>query len=309
MSKVLALDTSNYTTSACVLDSKLGIIWEKRIMLPVNEGMCGVRQNDAVYLHTKNLLKLFNDIPQYQYEYIAASKCPSERDNSYMPCFNVGVSHAKVISDLLGKPLRLYSHQKNHIAAAAFSAGCTDLLNYNFIAYHISGGTTDILLCTPNVKNFDVKRIGGTADISCGQLIDRIGVNLGMRFPCGKLIEQKSSGKLYNNIRIATNNGMYNFSGFQNKADKMKKDGVSDIEICDYILSVVYSFLNNSITYFRGLYGNIPILLSGGVMSNKHISGCLINDFDDIFFAHPYYSVDNALGTAFLCLRERTSNE
>ncbi len=306
MSRVLSFDTSNYTTSACVFDTSLGVVWENRIMLTVKPGECGVRQNDAVFLHTKNLNTLFDNFKPEQIDFVVASKCPSERDNSYMPCFTVGVSLAKVISNILGVPFFEYSHQKNHICSALYSSNNIRLLNNPFIAYHISGGTTDVCLCEPFDNNFSVKKIGGTADISCGQLIDRTGVNIGLSFPCGKQIESLADKNLIDGkIRIKNTDGYYNFSGFQNKTEQMFDDGYTKNQIASYCLDVVYSFVKNSVLYFRENYGNLPVIMSGGVMSNKIVSELLSKNVDNMFFSDPGYSVDNSLGCAVLCAYER----
>lgn len=305
MSRVLSFDTSNYTTSACLFDSETGVVWENRMMLPVAKGMCGVRQNDAVFLHTKNLESLFRDFDISDIDFVAASKCPSERENSYMPCFNVGLSFASVISSLFGVPFYTCSHQKNHIASALYSAEHTELLDAPFLAYHISGGTTDVLLCTPSKNAFDVVQVGGTADISCGQLIDRAGVMLDLQFPCGKYIDSLSSGDLKDNIKFTVRDGMYNFSGFQNKVQKLFETSHNEREVADFVLSVVYSFIVNSVQYFRSIHGDLPIIFSGGVMSNSHISSKIVGQLGKVYFSKPRYSVDNALGTAYMCLKEK----
>ena len=305
MSKVLSVDTSNYTTSACIYDSEKGLLWENRIMLKVADGACGIRQNDAVFLHNRNLSVLFENVPKCDIDFYAASKCPSEKENSYMPCFTVGISYATAMSKIFDKQLFLCSHQKNHIAAALVSGGCSELLKCEFIAYHISGGTTDILLCRPCGNDFSVIKIGGTADISCGQLIDRIGNMLNFDFPCGKEIEKNSNSILTGKIRFAMRDGLYNFSGFQNKAAKLHEKNSSVDEICTYALDVVYSFLKTSITNLRDKYGDLPIVLSGGVMSNRIIASHILSEFENIFFSDPHYSVDNAIGTAYLCLHDK----
>ncbi len=307
MSKILSFDTSNYTTSACVFDNERGVIWENRTMLSVANGECGIRQNDAVFLHTKNLNTLFDNFDVTDIDYVVASRCPSERENSYMPCFTVGMSFAKVISNILKVPFFSYSHQKNHICAALYSAKKLDLLKTSFIAYHISGGTTDVCLCEPfDDGGFCVKKIGGTLDISCGQLIDRTGVNIGLDFPCGKHIEQLADkSNILGKVKIKNSNGFYNFSGFQNKTEQMYTLGHSKEQISSYCLDVVYSFLKDSISYFRSEYGDLPVLLSGGVMSNQIISELARATINDLYFSEPYYSIDNSLGCAVLCAYER----
>ena len=306
MSKILSFDTSNYTTSACVFDTQRGIVWENRIMLPVKDGECGVRQNDAVFLHTKNLPILFKDIEHYDVDFIASSCCPSERENSYMPCFMVGTSFASTLSLLLKKEHYECSHQKNHILSAIYSANKIEILNKKFLAYHISGGTTDVCLCTPTKNGvFSVDKIGGTADISCGQLIDRTGVCIGLPFPCGKHIQELSDGKLSGKQKIKNNDGFYNFSGFQNKTQQMLQSGCEKSQIALYTLDIVYSFIIDSVNYFRTKFGDIPVIMSGGVMSNKQISSAVVATLKDVYFSNPRYSLDNALGTALMCAYDK----
>ena len=303
---ILAFDTSNYTTSACVFNSFFGVQWEKRSILRVRPGECGVRQNDAVFLHNQTLGELFKDYIKEDIDIVAASSCPSERENSYMPCFTVGMSFGKAVSKILGVPFYSCSHQKNHIAAAIFSSGAIGLLNIPFIAYHISGGTTDICLCLPSKKGvFSVQKVGGTADISCGQLIDRVGVKMDLPFPCGKRMEMLSHDKLSGNIKIKNNDGYYNFSGFQNKADDMMLHGESPEDIATYTLNTVYSFILDSVKFCREKFGNLPILMSGGVTSNKIISEHVLSNIDNIYFSTPEFSCDHSVGTAFLCAYER----
>lgn len=305
MSKIIAFDTSNYTTSAAVFDTVKGVLWENRIMLPVTSGKCGLRQSEAVFSHIKNLKVLLNDMPQFSYDYVAASVCPSERVDSYMPCFLVGNSFASSLSQILNLPLLTCSHQKNHIGAAVYSGDCTHVLKSDFFAYHVSGGTTDILLCRPKENRLEIKRIGGSADISCGQLTDRAGVALGFEFPCGKHIEKHSSGKLSGNIKLHSNDFEYNFSGFQNKIQDMILDGRDKSDVCDYVLDVVYSYLVASIDNIRTAYKPLPVVLCGGVMSNSYIRDCLSKNVDNVYFSENKYSLDNALGTAFICAYER----
>lgn len=303
MSKILSFDTSNYTTSSCLFDTDKGVLWDNKIMLPVVSGKCGLRQSEAVFLHNRNLKDLMRDFPVSDIDFVAASSCPSEKTDSYMPCFTVGVSFASAISSILGVPLYTCSHQKNHIGSALFTINGFEA--DEFFAYHVSGGTTDILLCNIRDNNLQIKKVGGTADINCGQLIDRIGTALNFPFPCGKYIERISSGELKNNVKISKSKFYYNFSGFENKAVKMISDGFSNEDVSDYLLSIIYSFLTDSINDLRTMYKPLPVILSGGVMSNKIISGLIKENLSDVYFAKPEYSSDSALGTAYMCALER----
>jgi N6-L-threonylcarbamoyladenine synthase len=222
-----------------------------------------------------------------------------------MPCFIVGHSLASVVANMYNVPLYICSHQKNHIGAALYSGNCAKLLDEEFFAFHISGGTTDILLCKCTNGVLDISKVGGTADISCGQLIDRAGVAMNLPFPCGKYIENCSTGVLKGNIKISNTEYMYNFSGFENKVADKLSNGETISQISDFVLDVVASFVMDSIKKLRNNYKHIPVLLSGGVMSNKYISSFICENVKDVYFANAKYSSDNALGTAFMCAYER----
>ena len=91
-----------------------------------------------------------------------------------------------MLAQTLGVPFVPVSHQQGHIAAAAWSAGRLDLLDRPLLAWHLSGGTTELLYVQPDGFNVQASCIGGTSDISAGQLIDRTGVLLGLDFPAGE---------------------------------------------------------------------------------------------------------------------------
>ena len=145
----LGIDTSNYTTSAALYNPEKGEIIQRKKLLPVKEGELGLRQSDAVFAHVKQLGEIVEtliDGNRYEIEAIGVSTRPRDIEGSYMPCFLVGDMVTKTLSSVLKTPRYEFSHQQGHIAAALFSAGRLDLMNEKFIAFHLSGGTTEALL-------------------------------------------------------------------------------------------------------------------------------------------------------------------
>ena len=146
MSLFLGIDTSNYTTSVALYDSATGEIAQKKQLLPVREGQLGLRQSDAVFHHTAQLHTLFGELLEgvnpREIAAIGVSTRPRPVDGSYMPCFTVGENTAKILSAVLRVPLFVFSHQEGHIAAALYSAKRDDLFDKEFLAFHVSGGTT-----------------------------------------------------------------------------------------------------------------------------------------------------------------------
>ena len=147
MSLFLGIDTSNYTTSTALYDSKTGEMVQQKKLLPVKEGQRGLRQSDAVFHHTAQLHtlieELLKDVDTSKIAAIAASSRPRPVDGSYMPCFTVGENTAKILSSAMKIPLYTFSHQEGHISAALFGSQRTDLFDKQFIAFHVSGGTTE----------------------------------------------------------------------------------------------------------------------------------------------------------------------
>ena len=150
MSLYLGIDTSNYTTSVAVFDDETGEIIQQKKLLPVREGQLGLRQSDAVFHHTAQLHTLFERLAASadtkKIVAVGASARPRPVDGSYMPCFTVGENTAKILAAALQVPFFAFSHQEGHIAAALYGAGRPDLLNKTFIAFHVSGGTTEAVL-------------------------------------------------------------------------------------------------------------------------------------------------------------------
>ena len=58
MAQILGIDTSNYTTSAALLDLETGEVHQEKQLLPVKAGEAGLRQSDAVFHHTRQLPEL-----------------------------------------------------------------------------------------------------------------------------------------------------------------------------------------------------------------------------------------------------------
>lgn len=310
----LGIDTSNYTTSTALCDDSGNILLNVKIPLPVSYGERGLRQSDAVFQHVKNL-------PQAAHEYrrvlsesngkltaVGVSYAPRDLDGSYMPCFLSGIASAEYVSATAGVPLYKTSHQAGHIMAAlasACSVSRTDIHEISsgpFLAFHVSGGTTDLLYCEPAEGDlvFSIKRIGGTLDLNAGQLIDRTGVMMGMQFPCGAEMDELACG--FEKIpkfssRISVHGMTCNLSGLENKAAEMYKMTGNKAEVSAFTLLYIAKTLEQMTLSAIEEYGRIPVIYSGGVMSSRYIKRTLAKYG---MFAEACYSSDNAAGCALL---------
>lgn len=311
--RTLGIDTSNYTTSACIYDSKTGKVIQKKQLLPVKQGEKGLRQSDAVFHHTARLYLLVQELfDEYggEIDSIGVSEKPRDAEGSYMPCFLVGVNTARCIGAVTGKPVYGFSHQAGHIAAALYSSGKMNLINEKFIAFHVSGGTSEMLLVSPDSERaFDVKIIGETLDLNCGQAVDRAGVMMGLPFPCGRELEVLAlkSGEKYN-PKVCVKGGNCSLSGVENQCRKMLDGGETKENVARYCLDFICKTLEKMTEYALAEYGNLPLVFAGGVMSNSIIREKIQSRFG-ASFAKPEFSCDNAAGVAILAALREAENE
>ena len=301
----LGIDTSNYTTSVAVCDLEGNIVANLKKPLPVAEGERGLRQSDAVFHHTVALPELINAAREYtdnkKIAAVGVSSRPTDREGSYMPCFLSGVSAATGVSLGSGCNLYRFSHQCGHIMAALYSSESLGLIGNRFAAFHVSGGTTDILLCDPGTleRPFIVERIGGTLDINAGQAVDRAGVYMGLRFPAGAELERlaRENCEKIDKAKICVNGLSCNLSGLENKARQMYDKGASKEITAAFVIDFISRTLEKLTVNLREEYNDIPIVYAGGVMSCGIIKEKLSKYGS---FALPAFSADNAAGIALL---------
>lgn len=299
--RTLGLDTSNYTTSCAVFDGTDG--QNRSRLLDVKPGQLGLRQSDALFAHIKRLPEqlgeLLADGSKEPICAVGASTRPRAVEGSYMPCFLAGQSQAVSIAEVLGVPFYAFSHQQGHIAAALWSAGRLDLMQTPHLAWHLSGGTTELLLVTPDGKNVRAEKLGGTSDISAGQIVDRTGQLLGLPFPSGKALDalcrESDSKELF---KVKCTDKTFSFSGLENKIRQFSAQGGSDAAAARYALGSICHTIAAATRQALQEYPGFPVVFSGGVASNSLLRERM-REFSPVF-AEPQFSTDNAMGIAIL---------
>lgn len=285
-----------------------GLVANLKQPLPVKVGERGLRQSDAVFFHTVNIPTLMSRAREYLTEKevvaIGVSERPRNVEGSYMPCFLVGVSVAESMATALQVPLYRFSHQCGHIMAALYSSDRYDLLDAPFAAFHISGGTTELVRAAISERGFTVELVGETADLNAGQIIDRVGVYMGLPFPSGAYIERLAleNDKKIPQRRISRSGMNVNLSGVENLAKKLYDDTADKPLVSAFVLDYVGRAIMEMSAAFEEKYGRSAFVYAGGVMSNSIIKKMLSERFD-ASFAVPELSADNAVGVAALALR------
>ena len=194
------------------------------------------------------------------------------------------------------------SHQQGHVAASLWSAGRLDLMDQPHLAWHLSGGTTELLLVEPEGRNVVCTKIGGTTDISAGQLIDRTGQLLQLSFPSGKHLDALSKEAVLKEVfPVKCSNMEFSLSGVQNKVQQFHAKNGSPEETAAYALRCVAKAVYRATEQARDAYPGLPVVFSGGVASNSLLRE-VIAPLNPVF-AQPQFSTDNAMGVAVLAHR------
>lgn len=308
----MGIDTSCYTTSVAIVDEEESLVFDGRVLLEVTKGNRGLRQSEALFQHMRNLPDLIeaamSKIQGMKLACITASSAPRTAENSYMPVFTAGQSIARIMASSTNTKLFQCSHQQNHITAGAWSLKLS--LSKKYLVYHISGGTTELLLIDEAKGTSEV--VGGTEDLNAGQFIDRVGVAMGMKFPCGKEMDKLCKDKLIEPtaLPLFVKGSYLSFSGPESHVQRLlvkesKEDEAYKAMISRSVFNNIGTAISKTITCACQKYEVYDVLIVGGVASNSIIRELLLNSTMkaaniNIGIAAANYSTDNAVGAALL---------
>ncbi len=320
MRVTLGFDTSCYTTSAAAVSEQGEVVAASRMLLPVAQGQRGLRQSEAVFAHVRQMPQVVEELRKQletqdvEIAAVCASATPRNEADSYMPVFTVGLGHAKVLADLLKVPLFETSHQQGHIAAGLIGNAQPQSA---FVALHLSGGTTELLEC----RGERLRLVGGSADLHAGQLVDRIGVALGLGFPAGPALEKLAmsyAGSVESLLPLSMEKDgvTCHLSGVETKAQQWIREGSMSreqiaAEVFDVLARTVARLLTGACekTHAR------QALVVGGVASSTLLRQQLQRRLAKqrrpigVFFGQPQYSADNAAGVAAIGMKRLLKQE
>ena len=175
-----------------------------------------------------------------------------------------------------------------------------ELLDQPLLSWHLSGGTTELLLVEPENGMPKMTILGGTEDISAGQLIDRTGKRLQIPFPAGKALDALAAeSDSRESFPVKLRGLRFSLSGVENQVQKRLDAGMPPADVARFALNTVAGVVHRVTQAALKECPGLPVLCSGGVASNT----LLRQRMEGAVFAQPAYSTDNAMGTAVLTLR------
>ena len=308
---VVGLDTSCYTTSAAAVTADGQVVASCRKLLPVKLGERGLRQSEGVFIHVRQLPERLEALREFirgdEIVAVCASARPRDEEESYMPVFQVGDAQARGLAAMLGVPYFSSTHQRGHVAAAMVDSGITpgDLL-----AVHLSGGTTELL----SLRGEALTLLGGTLDLHAGQVVDRVGVALGLPFPAGPHLEELAlRGHAEARLPVSMEGGglRCHLSGAESQAQRWIASGALSAE--DTAMEI-YDLLARTVARMilagAAKTGIRQVLIAGGVASSALFRRLVMERIRKsdrrlrVCFGRPEYSGDNAVGAALIGARK-----
>lgn len=308
----LGFDTSCYTTSAAAVNERGEVVAASRLLLPVAGGERGLRQSEAVFAHVRQMPQVMDELRRQlngadaRIAAVCASAAPRDGENSYMPVFTVGLGHARVVANALNVPLYETSHQRGHIAAGWI--GHSDIPD-DYVALHISGGTTELLGC----REGTLRQLGGSADLHAGQLVDRVGVALGLPFPAGPSLEHLAmEGQAQSLLPVSMEKGglVCHLSGVETRAQQwIAQKAMSPEQIAAEVFDVLARTVARLLAAACEAEHTGSALVVGGVASSLLLRKAVARRLQKqrksirLFFGQPQFSADNAAGVAAIGMR------
>ena len=307
----LGLDTSCYTTSAALCGTEEEPVQARRL-LPVPAGERGLRQSEAVFAHVRQLSEMAESVMREAKEplsCVCASVSPRDGEDSYMPVFRVGETVGRAVAASLHVPFYATTHQRGHIRAAQYGTGLTA---ERFLALHLSGGTTDVLLKDGN----SLTALGTSADLHAGQLVDRVGVALGLPFPCGPYLEKLArEGKSAHTVPVSMEGLSCHLSGAEAQLMRLIARGETKENIAAETYSLLCRTVLRLLSASAEKTGVCDVLLAGGVASSRLLREMLTERNEKrrlglrLYFGRPEFSGDNAVGVALIGLERNLGEE
>ncbi|CAB1128650.1 Peptidase_M22 domain-containing protein [Candidatus Hydrogenisulfobacillus filiaventi] len=311
---VLGIDTSAYTTSVAVL-APGGQVIDRRRVLPVPAGARGLRPSEAVWHQLQQLTDLLPAVlaglavPPAA---VGVSVQPRPQPGSHLPPFAVGRLAAASVAAAWGCRLETVSHQEGHLAAGLWGLGLapgSPAVPSRFYGLHVSGGTTELVQVEEERPgHWRVAVVGATADLYAGQLVDRVGVALGLPFPAGPGLERLAAGAQaavplpVGPPRRDGGRWLISFSGPETAALRALARGAEPAAVARGVEAAVARGLAK-------LLATQPpgrVVVVGGVAANLFVRRELVRRLGPVWevgFGPPALSGDNAVGVAWLAAR------
>lgn len=179
------------------------------------------------------------------------------------PCLRVAATAARALSQRLNVPIVGVNHCIAHIEIGNATTGCTDP-----VLLYASGGNTQIIA----YSNRRYRIFGETQDVGIGNMLDKLGRELGLGFYAGPTIEKLAKdGDRLLELPYSVKGMDVAFSGIMTAALALKRKGYRLEDICFSVQETAFAMLTEVTERAMAHTGKDEVLLGGGVAQNSRL--------------------------------------
>jgi len=258
----LGIEGTAHTLGVGVVDSEKKVLSNVIDMYRPPEG--GLHPREAANHHTdvvaSTILKAAEEanISLKEIDLVSFSMGPG-----LGPCLRVAATAARSLSSRLGIPIIGVNHCIAHIEIGNATTGCNDPA-----MLYASGGNTQVIAYSDGRYRI----FGETHDVGIGNMLDKLGRELGLGFYAGPAIEKlaKEGDKLLE-LPYSVKGMDLAFSGIMTAALTLKKKGHRLEDIAYSVQETTFSMLTEVTERAMAHIGKDEVLLGGGVAQNKRL--------------------------------------
>lgn len=258
----LGIEGTAHTLGVGIVDSDRKVLANVLDMYRPPQG--GLHPREAANHHadvvTPLILKALEEagVSMKEVDVISFSKGPG-----LGPCLRVAATAARSLSLLLNRPIIGVNHCVAHVEIGRATTGCRDPA-----LLYASGGNTQVIA----FANGKYRIFGETLDVGIGNMLDKLGRELGLGYYAGPTIEKLAKeGDRLLELPYSVKGMDISFSGIMTAALALKKKGHRLEDIAFSIQETCFAMLAEVTERAMAHVGKDEVLLGGGVAQNMRL--------------------------------------
>jgi len=255
----LGIEGTAHSIGIGIIDEHGKILANRFKMYRPPEG--GIHPREAANHHAKNIVPLIQEsIEEAGLSYKDLDLISFSQGPGLGPCLRTVATTARALSLTLNIPIIGVNHCVAHLEIGQITGAKDPILLY------VSGGNTQVIAFVQG----RYRVFGETLDIGIGNMLDKFGRFVGLRFPAGSAIEELALKEPREFIELPYSvKGMdMSFSGVLTASQNLYRRGIPIESLCYSIQEVTFAMLTEVTERAMAHTEKDEVLLGGGVACN-----------------------------------------
>ncbi len=284
----LGIEGTAHTCGVGIVDGDANVLANELDMYRPEKG--GIHPREAANHHSDVVVPLIRKAAQAAGVDLADIDVISfSRGPGLGPCLRTAATAARALAISLGKPLLGVNHCVSHLEIGVARTDAADP-----VLLYASGGNTQVI----SFNGGRYRIFGETLDIGIGNMLDKLGRELGIGYYAGPAIEKLAlGGKKLLELPYSVKGMDMAFSGIMTAALAHHARGESLEDICFSVQENCFAMLTEVTERAMAHIEKDEVLLGGGVVQNKRLRA-MVNTMAEergarMYVPEPKLCVDN----------------